>query len=145
MPTVIMLVPDDNGVPALQLQEGEVLEYSIGNVDVWRDTEATEPNEPNPEDKWVNADPTHGNWTVYNAIADEEGAITGYAVTRRYLETVEAFRGGWAAHSAVPAITPNDGVAIVVTTSAETIATLDGRLAAVDGLYGIWGEVNDDA
>jgi len=147
MPTVIMLVPDEDGVPALQLAEGEVLEYSIGNVEVWRDTVAVEVAIPDPEldPEWTQADKVDGGWVAVAPITDEDGVITGYNVTRRNLTTVEAFRGGFTIVSPTPAYAPNDMLAVVVTASEAMIATLDGRLTALGDLYGIWGEVTADA
>ena len=146
MPTVIMLVPDEDGVPALQLAEGETLEYSIGNVEVWRDTVAEEVAIPDPEldPEWTQANQTDGAWVAAAPITDEEGTITGYNVTRRNLTTVEAFRGGFVIISPTPAYAPNDMLAVVITTSEAMITTLDERLTALGDLYGIWGEVTPD-
>jgi len=146
MPTVIMLVPDEDGVPGLQLAEGEVLEYSIGNVEVWRDTVAEEVAIPDPEldPEWTQANQTDGAWVAVAPITVED-EITGYNVTRRNLTTVEAFRGGFVIISPTPAYAPNDMLAVVITTSEAMIATLDERLTALGDLYGIWGEVTADA
>jgi hypothetical protein len=139
MPTTLLLVPIIDNVPDLQLLEGETLEYSIGFVDVWRDSQDIEQNEPVAEDEWTKANPVDGAWTVYETLTDEQGVITGYNVARRNLESVEAFRGGWSAQTSLPADLPNDVAAINIITTEAMINTLDDRLSAIDGLYGIWG------
>ena len=135
MSYAIFVVPVTDNVPIIPLDEGEVLEYSMGNVEVWRDAIMLEGSVPDIQ----------GDVIGVSAVTDLNGDITGYNVSRRKLVTIEAFRGGWVAQSALPPNLPPDTMLIVITSTEVMINTLDARLQAIDDGYGRYGEIIPDA
>jgi hypothetical protein len=117
-------------------------------VDVYRDSVAVEETEPgttyDQEGNPLDPEWPAGTWTRYKTITDEEGAITGYTVTRRNLTSVEAFKGGWITQSPQPPEFPEDCILGTLITNEAMINTIDERLQAEDAFYGRVGEIVAD-
>lgn len=140
MPQALFVVPVENNVPIILLEEGESLEYSVGFMDVWRDTVTEEYT-----GEWIDFD---GWWPDTNVIKVDpvyiDDDLDHYLVTRRNLTNVEAFRGGWVAQSTIPPDLPPDTTLIAITTTEARIDELDARLRVIDAGLGRYGEITAD-
>lgn len=134
MPHVLMIVPETNGVLELQLTSDETLVYADGTRLVNEDTVTFYETLP---------EPLPGNTTilpmpVLDMSDPDSPVVIGYNITTRSLVERPIRKGGWATVSNIPRYdVPPDGVVVRVSGTTDMLNTLDGRLQAVDAIYGI--------